>query len=76
MSPKINILKAIRQSEKNGYWFILPYVIFFPPVRRIPSRLLFYPDLPSLEYCHADGMGRDEKFSTVVFGPAVFQGDV
>jgi multiple sugar transport system permease protein len=29
MSRRMNILKAIRQSERNGYWFILPYVIFF-----------------------------------------------
>jgi ABC-type sugar transport system permease subunit len=29
MSQKINFLKAIRQSERHGYWFILPYVIFF-----------------------------------------------
>ncbi len=29
MSSKVNIVKAIRQSERNSYWFILPYVIFF-----------------------------------------------
>jgi ABC-type sugar transport system permease subunit len=29
MSQKVNFLKAIRQSERHGYWFILPYVIFF-----------------------------------------------
>jgi ABC-type sugar transport system permease subunit len=29
MSQKVNFLKAIRQSERQGYWFVLPYVIFF-----------------------------------------------
>jgi multiple sugar transport system permease protein len=29
MSPGKNIFRSIKQSDHNGYWFVLPYVIFF-----------------------------------------------
>lgn len=29
MITPANIVKAFKQSDKNGYWFVLPYLIFF-----------------------------------------------
>jgi ABC-type sugar transport system permease subunit len=29
MKRRWNILRAIKQSDRNGYWFVLPYIIFF-----------------------------------------------